>query len=136
MARTTSIAFPNMFNIAQNSVAVKQDEASIVNRVRLLILSDPTSLYNSPTYGVGLRKYLWQYNNENTKGFIRDNIRDQLRIYEPCVNPDETIFVDGLLFTESETEQIATMEFNRIEMTIALYTIYGDKIEIKLNDQE
>lgn len=136
MARTTSIAFPNMFNVAQNCVAVKEDEASIVNRVRLLILSDPTSLYNSPTYGVGLRKYLWQYNNENTKGFIRDNIRDQLRIYEPCVNPDETIFVDGLLFTESEAEQMTTMEFNRIEMTIALYTIYGDKIEIKLNNQE
>ena len=136
MARTTSIAFPNMFNIAQNSVAVKQDEASIVNRVRLLILSDPTSLYNSPTFGVGLRKYLWQYNNENTKGFIRDNIKGQLRLFEPCVNPDETIFVDGLLFTESEAEQIATMEFNRIEMTIALSTIYGDRIEIKLNDEE
>lgn len=136
MARTTSIAFPNMFNIAQNSVAVKQDEASIVNRVRLLILSDPTSLYNSPTFGVGLRKYLWQYNNENTKGFIRDNIKDQLRLFEPCVNPDETIFVDGLLFTESEVEQIATMEFNRIEMTIALSTIYGDRIEIKLNGEE
>ena len=133
MARTTSIAFPNMFNVTQNKVAVKEDEASIVNRVRLLILSDPTSLYNSPEFGVGLRKYLWQY---NTEAMIQDNIRDQLRVYEPCVNPDQTIFVDGLLFTKSEVEEITAIQFNKIEMTVGLSTIYGDRLEIKLNSEE
>ena len=133
MAKTTSISFPNMFDLGRNTIMTKEDNESIVNRTRLLILTDPTSLYNSPEFGVGLKKYLWQYNSENVRAMIEDNIRDQLRVYEPCVDVKETIFVDGLLFTESEVVDKTAMEFNQMKMTIGLKSIYGDTLTIALN---
>lgn len=125
---TNSLAFPNMFNIAHNNVNVLSDNASIVNRVRLLILTEPTELYNNPNFGVGLKRHLWQYNTENEKAIIRDRITEQLRIHEPCCDAEETQFADGLLFTGSD--ELSTQNHNRLEMTISVRTIFGDNVEI------
>lgn len=134
MARTTSLNWPNMIDVSRNMVGVKEDNASIVSRTRLLMLSDPTELYNDPTFGVGLRRYLWQYNTENTKAIIRDRIVQQLRNREPCVDPDKTQFVDGLLFTGSNTND--TMEPNQLKMTVGLTTTYQDELTVSLNSDD
>lgn len=126
---TNSLAFPNMFNIANNCVSVLSDNASIVNRVRLLILTEPTELYNNPDFGVGLKRHLWQYNTENEKAIIRDRITEQLRLHEPCCDPEETQFADGLLFTGGD-ESFA-QNYNRLEMTISVRTIFGDTVKIE-----
>ena len=47
MAETTSLAFPNMFNITTNQVSVIENTNSVANRTRLLILTEPTELYNN-----------------------------------------------------------------------------------------
>ena len=107
MSRTTSLNFPNLFDVSRNKVSVIKDNSSVVNRCRLLILTEPTELYNSPTFGVGLKQYLFQYNNENTKAIIRNRITDQLREHEPCVEADETSFADGLLLTGSISDNPA-----------------------------
>lgn len=133
MARTTSLAFPNMFNVAANRVHVLEDDASVVNRTRLLFLTEPTELYNEPTFGLGLKRYLWQYNNSNTVAMIHDRMKQQLKLFEPCVDPEATSFADGLLFTGSEHDY--TQEYNQLNMTVGLSTIYGDKVEVNLNDQ-
>ena len=79
MAETTSLKFPNMFDVARNQVAVLSDDAAIVNRTKLLILSEPKSLYNEPNFGVGLAKYMWHYNVTdrshiaNQRAIIEDN---------------------------------------------------------------
>ena len=125
-----------MFDVAKNTVAVKEDNASIVNRVRLLMLSDPTELYNDPTFGVGLKKYLWQYNTENTKAIMRDNIVNSLRAREPSVYADSTVFSDGLLVTGSGSDGDSLSEMNQIKMTIGLRTIYADEISVALNSND
>ena len=125
---TNSLGFPNMFNIANNCVNVISDKVSIVNRVRLLILTEPTELYNNPDFGVGLKRHLWQYNTENEKAIIRDRITEQLRLHEPCCDAEETQFADGLLFTGSD-ENLA-QNYNKLEMTISVRTIFGDTVEI------
>ena len=132
-AKTTSFAFPNMLNATGNQVSILKDNASIVNRTRLLILSEPTSMYNSPDFGVGLKRHLWQYNNENQKAIIRDRIVNQLRINEPCVLPDKTQFADGLLFTGGQGDSI-DQDYNHLKMTISLATNYEDTVEVTLND--
>jgi phage baseplate assembly protein W len=129
MSVTTSLSFPKMFNIAANKVATLEDNTSIVNRTRLLLLTDPTELYNSPEFGVGLRRYLFTYNNENTKAIIQNRIIEQLRKYEPYVKPDSTQFTDGLLFTGDENNNI-TQEYNQLKMTIGLATTCGDTVTI------
>ena len=57
MANTSSISFPNMFDVTGNCVSVVEDSQSIVNRTRLLMLTEPTELYMNPDFGVGLKKY-------------------------------------------------------------------------------
>lgn len=126
---TNSLAFPNMFNIANNCVGVIKDNISIVNRTRLLILTEPTELYNNPDFGVGLKRHLWQYNTENERAIIKDRIIEQLRLHEPCCDADKTQFADGLLF--SGGDELSLQESNKLKMTVAVQTIFGDKLEIE-----
>lgn len=131
MNYTTSIAFPNMINVAGNMVSVKSGKDSITNRVRLLMLTDPTELYNSPDFGAGLKRYLWQYNTVNTSAMIKDRITQQLRKYEPCVIADKTSFADGLIFSEGQENAL----YNELNMTVGLHTIYEDELSIALNNE-
>lgn len=133
MNNTTSLSFPNIFDIARNTVAVKQGNDSIVNRTRLLILTEPTELYNNPTFGVGLKKYLWQYNTPNTKAIICERIKNQLEEHEPCVNANQTQFADGLLYTESGMESNSVLDANRLKLTVGLQTIYQDNVDVTIN---
>lgn len=135
MASATSWNFPQMFDVARNRVAVAEDSQSIVNRTRLLILTEPTELYMSPDFGVGLKRHIWQYNNENQKAIIQDRIIKQLRIHEPFVVADETQIADGLLFTGGSDSAELAQDFNRLKMTVALKTIFGDNVEVKLSNE-
>lgn len=135
MASTSSLAFPTMFDVARNVVSVSEDTASVVNRTRLLILTEPTELHMNPKFGVGLKRHIWQYNNENQKAIIKDRIVEQLRMHEPCVKADETKIADGLLFTGSTDRDQITQDFNRLKMTVALTTVFGDSVEVKLNNE-
>lgn len=135
MANTTSWAFPNMFDVSQNRVATLEDSNSIVNRTRLLILTDPTSLYNEPTQGVGIRRFLGRYNaetkTENPRAEIRDLTVEQLRLFEPCVIPDDTQWAYGLLFTGQAND--TRIKANTLEMTMSLRTIYDSTVNVDLN---
>lgn len=137
MANTTSWQWSggNIFDVARNRVGVYEDNVSVVSRTRLLILSEPTSMYNDPDFGVGLKRHLWQYNNANQRAIIRDRIVEQLRINEPFVTPDKTEFADGLLFTGGTEPDFSAQEYNRLKMTVGLHTTYNETLEVKLNDE-
>lgn len=132
MAETTSLAFPNMFNITTNQVSVITDTDSVANRTRLLILTEPTELYNEPDFGVGLKQHLWHYNNEAERGLVKDKITAQLRLHEPCVEPDKTQYSDGLLFSGSNNPTILE-EHNTMSLTVALQTVFKDEAKVTLN---
>lgn len=131
MAETTSLAWPKMFDISGNRVAVMEDGPSVVNRTKLLILTEPTELYNNLNQGVGLKQYLYQYNTDNTKAIIKDRIVEQLRLHEPCVVPDETSFADGLIFTGSNED--IKQQYSSLKMTVAVETTFGDTLNVSLN---
>lgn len=128
---TNSLAFPAMFDVIRNRVGVIENNESIVNRTRLLILTEPTELYNNPNFGVGLKRHLWQYNTENEKAVIKDRMISQFELHEPACVADKTQFVDGLLFTGGDDTSIA--DIDRLKMTVAIQTVYGDieNVEIK-----
>lgn len=131
---TNSLAFPAMFDIARNRVAVVEDNISVVNRSRLLLLTEPTELFNEPQFGGGLKRFLWQYLAPNTKAMVRDRIVEQLRVYEPSCDAEKTSFADGLLFTGSNEASISE-EYSSLKMTVGLQTIYGDTVEVSWNEQ-
>lgn len=135
MAMTNSIAFPNMFDVARNKVAILEDEASVVNRTKLLFLTEPTELYNNLNQGVGLRQHLWKYNNGNVVAMIKDKMIEQLRLHEPCVLPDQTQFSDSLISEEPEPVEHFN-DANRLKMTVGLQTTFGNIAEVSINGSE
>lgn len=130
---TNSLAFPNMFDVARNKVGIISDNESIVNRNRLLILTEPTELYHNPNFGVGLKRHLWHYNTENEKAIMKDRIIEQLRLHEPSCAPDKTSFADGLLFTGVEDDMTA-QKHNRLLLTVGIQTVFGEEVQVELND--
>ena len=128
---TNSISFPNMFDVSRNTVAVLKGNESIANRCKLLILTEENEMYNSPQFGVGLKRHLWKYNTDNEKAIIRDRVVEKLRIYEPCCIPDKTEWMNGLVYTETESSQA---DANQLKMTLLIYTIYGDELQIDMTD--
>ena len=135
MEKTTSLAFPNMFNIANNKVSVLTDTESVGNRSRLLILSEQTELYNNPDFGVGLKRHMWKYNNDSEKGLVKDRIIQQLKLHEPCVEPEKTQFADGLLFS-GDSSTNAAQDANHFKLTVGLHTIFKDDVSITLNSTD
>jgi phage baseplate assembly protein W len=83
----------------------------------------------NPTYGVGLKRYLFQYNNDNIIAEMRDRIVEQLRVWEPCVDPDKTTLTRGLDYT-GEGNELQTG--NVLNLTLTVYSIYGEALEINL----
>ena len=136
MAETTSLAFPNMFNIANNQVSVLENTTSVANRTRLLILTEPTELYNNPDFGVGLKRHLWKYNNDAEKGLVKDRITQQLRLHEPCVYPDKTQYSDGLLFSGDQTQYNPALDSNTLSLTVALQTKFNEEVSVTLNSDD
>ena len=132
MAETTSISFPNMFNITTNQVNVIENTASVANRTRLLILTEPTELYNNPDFGVGLKSHLWKYNTEAERGVVKDKIIQQLRLHEPSVYPDKTHFSDKLLSAGGVAADM-TGNDNTMALTVAMQTIFKDEASVTIN---
>jgi len=133
MPETTSLSFLNMFNLTSNRVAVDEDLKAVTTRCRLLILTEPSELYNNLNFGVGLKRHLFKYNSENERALIKDRIVDQLRLHEPDVLPDQTKFTDGLLFTGDTNGLNSATSANEINMTVALQTTFGKSISLDLN---
>jgi len=124
-----------MFDVARNKVNLYDDTKSITNRVRLLLLTDPTELYMNPTFGVGLRKYMFTYPNDNTVALIKDKLVEQLRLWEPEVLPDETVVERGLIYTEDGATPDPT-DLNKLKLTVTLKTIYMQTISFGVSQQD
>lgn len=131
MDNTNSFNFPDMLDVSRNCASIASDSSSIVSRVKLLMLTEPTELHMNGKYGLGLKRYLFQYNNENVIAMIKDKLVEQLRLWEPCVVPEETRIEPGLLFTESEKSPTALPEANHLKLTVILRSIYGDTLQIE-----
>ena len=138
MSKTNSIKFPNMIDVASSKVGLYTDNESVINRTRLLFMSDPTSLYNNPTFGVGLKRFLFHYNEPNTFAMIKDRMVAQLREHEPCVDPDQTTFSEGLVSEESFRDSLKNSidDFNHLKMTVGLRTTYKEEVEVELDVNE
>ena len=132
---TNSWAFPNMFDVARNKVSTMNDNASIANRVKLLILTEPTELYMNPTFGVGLKRHMFKYNTDNEIAIIRDRIVEKLKIWEPCVNADATKVERGLLYTgQNRDDSVADQD--HLMLTVTLESIYGDTLSIQFDEND
>ena len=115
----TTFSFPNLFDVSRSKVNIYTNTRAIVNRVKLLMLTEPTELHMVPNFGLGLRKYMFTYNNDNTIALIRDKLIEQLRLWEPSVIPEETKVERGLQYTGGNVEETA-VDINHLKLTVTL----------------
>lgn len=132
----TSWAWPNMFDVARSKVGLYSDDKSIVNRVKLLMLTDPTELYMNPKFGVGLKRFMFRYNGDNVVAMIKDSLIEQLRMWEPSVVPEETVVTKGAQYSQLSDLQTVTDQINRLYMTVALKTRYGHTLSFSITDED
>ena len=133
----TSWAWPNIFDVSRNKVNLYTNTKSLTNRIKLLLLTDPTELYNNPKFGVGLRKYLFRYNNDNVIALIRDELVEQLRLWEPGVVPEETKVVRGLQYTrDSSYAETVSEQMNTLNLTVTVTTRYMQQVSFGISESD
>lgn len=133
----SSWSWPNMFDVSRSKINLYLDTRSITNRVKLLLLTDPTELYMNPKFGVGLRKYMFGYNNDNVIALIRDELVEQLRLWEPGVIPEQTQVVRGLKYTRDPSDPESVQEqMNKLNLTVTLVTTYMQTVSFGITENE
>lgn len=133
----TSIAWPNMFDVAKSKVTIYSNEKSITNRVKLLLLTEPTELYMEPHFGVGLRKYVFKYNNDNVIALIQDELIEQLRLWEPSVIPEDTIVERQDTFPEDYNNlESVPARMNNLNLKITLHTIFEQTVSFNITSAD
>jgi len=132
----TSWAWPNIFDVARSKVTLYNGNKSITNRVKLLMLTDPTELYMTPNFGVGLKRFMFQYNGDNNIAMIKDALVEQLRLWEPSVVPEDTVVSSGLNYSQANDGSISASNPNTLNLTVTLKTKYGQSLSFNVTDND
>lgn len=133
----SSWAWPNMFDVARGKVNLYSDTKSLTNRIKLLLLTEPTELYNVPNFGVGLKKYVFRYNSDNIPAMIRDELIEQLRLWEPDVIPEETqVERKEVASTQSLTVNSVGEAANKLELTVSVTTRYMQQVSFGVSSED
>lgn len=120
---TNSFAYPNLFNAATGNCDMKEDYASIVNRVGLLIRSYKKEEFLFPNFGSYFPDILLSYNIESVIEKAKENIKNAITEFEPYVDSRQikindqsqgnTVKLQVILVLDKNYEEIAaTLEWN------------------------
>lgn len=78
-----SFSFPSMFNKAKTKI-IDEHEATASN-LKLLIMSEKTSLFGDPYFGTNLKKYLFEQNDVVLRDIVIDSIYTAILQFMPQV---------------------------------------------------
>lgn len=133
----TSISWPNMFDVARSKVNLYSNEKSLTNRIKLLLLTEPTELYMEPNFGVGLKKHLFKYNNDNVIALIQDELIEQLALWEPGVIPEDTKVERGPAYTwDPDKWESVSDKMNVLDLQITVQTIYARTLTFGITNED
>jgi len=107
---------------AQNVLSKQVGTRIIQNDLLQLIYTNPGERVYRPTYGIGIRTYLFELNDDQTLEVLQTNIRQQISMYETRVD------VDNLSVTQDKDNKKLSMR-----LVCTLIQSPGEKFEINLN---
>ena len=76
-----SIAFPIMLN--NSSTNIVKDHDATASNLKLLLLSDKTSLFGDPYFGVNLQKLFFERNNAVLRDLVIDDVFTATTLFMP-----------------------------------------------------
>jgi phage baseplate assembly protein W len=88
-----------------------------------LILTSPGERIMDSSFGVGLKRFLFQMNNEQTQGEIRAKIFEQVNQYMPFIEIKEIKFVKGVVdYTTYPTDSLGiSIHYKIIPLNVSDY---------------
>jgi phage baseplate assembly protein W len=91
----------------------------------------------NPTFGVGLRKHIFKYNNDNTIAMIKNDIINQLKLWEPRVIAEKTeVARSGASSQSGDILAETSQHMNKLNLTVVLTTIYGTTATVEITDND
>ena len=120
---TNSFSYPNLFNAATGNCDLKEDYASIVNRVGLLIHSYKKEEFLFPNFGSYFPDILLSYNTTSVIEKAKENIKKAIVEFEPYVDSRQIKITDQsegnhvklqvvLVLDKNYEEEAATLEWS------------------------
>lgn len=120
---TNSFSYPNLFNAATGNCDLKEDYASIVNRVGLLIQSYKKEEFLFPNFGSYFPDILLSYNTTSVIEKAKENIKKAIVEFEPYVDSRQIRITDQsegnhvklqvvLVLDKNYEEEAATLEWS------------------------
>ena len=120
---TNSFSYPNLFNAATGNCDLKEDYASIVNRVGLLIQSYKKEEFLFPNFGSYFPHILLSYNTTSVIEKAKENIKKAIVEFEPYVDSRQIRITDQsegnhvklqvvLVLDKNYEEEAATLEWS------------------------
>ena len=120
---TNSFSYPNLFNAATGNCDLKEDYASIVNRVGLLIQSYKREEFLFPHFGSYFPDILLSYNTTSVIEKAKENIKKAIVEFEPYVDSRQIKITDQsegnhvklqvvLVLDKNYEEEAATLEWS------------------------
>ncbi len=114
-----SIAFPEMFD-RTNTKIVSDYDATLQN-LKLLLWSEKGELFGDPYYGTGLKRYLFNQNDNVLQDILLDDIYTAITLFIPQISVKRK---DLKLIRGSYGELTLTIRaLNRADYTTDLYNI-------------
>jgi phage baseplate assembly protein W len=88
----------------------------------MLVLTNPGERVMIPNFGVGIRRYLFEFPTKNLKNEISSKIKEQVKFFMPFLDIEEISFKDG-----------ENMLFLKVKYFIVPLSIADDlEIEVKI----
>lgn len=113
-----SLDFPNMFSSTRTNLI--EDHEATYSNLRLLLLSEKTSLFGDPYFGTRLKRVLYEQNSVILQDLIIDEIYTAIIMFMPQIRlkrSDITVTSDGV-------DVYATIRCtNLVDYVTDLYTI-------------
>ena len=97
-----------------NFKTIKQTKANLIN----YFLTNPTNVYMNPSYGGGLRQYLFTQINNDNLDFIKDDISQKIKSFFPSV----TIISLEILRNDDSNSYIVDLDYSIVNT--GLYNLY------------
>ena len=121
-----SIAFPEIFT--RTTTNLVEDYDATLQNLKLLIWSEKGELFGDPYYGTGLKRYLYDQNDNVLQDILLDDLYTAIKLFMPQLQFErkDISLVKG---TKGELS-IKLRAMNKADFTTDLYTIVLTSSEI------
>lgn len=114
-----SINFPEMFT--RTSTNIVEDYYATLQNLKMLIYSEKGELFGDPYYGTGLKRYLYDQNDDVLQDILLDDLYTAIKLFMPQLQFERK---DIKLIKDTRGQlSIELRAMNKADFTTDLYSI-------------